>query len=325
MRLPRRAFLRLAAGAAALPALSRTAWPQTYPSRLVRLVVGFPPGSTNDILARLIGQWLAERLGQPFVIENRPGAGSNIATEMVARSPADGHTLLMAATSSAINATLYDKLSFNFIRDFAPVASLLRQPHIMLVNPSVPTKTLSEFIALAKANPGKINMASSGSGTGPHMAGELFKMMAKVDLVHVPYRGGAQALTDLLGGQAHMMLPAPAVAMEYIRNGTLRPLGVTTAARSEALPDIPTISEFVPGYEADTWFGIVAPRSTPADIINRLNREINAGLADAKLRARLDDLGGGAFPSTPEQFGKLIADDTEKWGKVVRAANVKVQ
>ena len=324
MTLSRRHFFGLATGAAVLPALSRIAQAQPYPSRPVRLVVGFPPGSTNDILARLIGQWLAERLGQPFITENRPGAGSNLATEMVVRAPADGYTLLMAATSAAINATLYDKLNFNFIRDIAPVASILRQPHIMLLHPSVPAKTVPQFIAHSKDNPGKINMASPGNGTGPHMAGELFKMMAGVDLVHVPYRGGAPALTDLLAGQVHMMLPAPAAAIEYIRNGTLRALAVTTATRSEALPQVPTIGEFVPGYQADTWFGVVAPRSTPGELVDKINREINSGLADSKMRARLDDLGGGVFPETPAEFGKLIADDTEKWGKVVRAANIKV-
>jgi tripartite-type tricarboxylate transporter receptor subunit TctC len=325
MNLPRREFLRLTAGAAALPCFSRRAWAQAYPSRPVRLIVGFPPGSTNDILARLMGQWLSDRLGQAFVIDNRPGAGGNIATETVVRAPADGYTLLMAATSSAINATLYDKLNFNFIRDIAAVATIIRQPHVMLVHPSVPASALPEFIAYAKANPGRISLASSGNGTGPHMVGELFKLMADVDMVHVPYRGGAAALTDLIAGQVQVMFPAPAASIEYIRRGTLRPLGVTTAIRWEAMPDIPSIGEYVPGYAADTWFGITAPANTPSEIVSQLNKEINAGLADAAIRARLDDLGGGAFASSPGEFGTFIAAETEKWGKLVRAAKLKVQ
>jgi tripartite-type tricarboxylate transporter receptor subunit TctC len=322
--IPRRQFLRLAACAAAVPAMSRIVWAKSYPSRPVRLVTGFASGATNDILARLIGQWLSERLGQPFVVENRPGAGGNIGTEMVVRAPADGYTLLMAASSSAINATLYQKLSFNFVRDIAPVASLLRQPYVMLVNPSVPARTVPEIIAYAKANPGKVSMASSGNGTGVHMAGELFKMMAGVDLVHVPYRGGAPALTDLLAGHVQVMFPAPAAAIEYIRNGTLRPLAVTSTTRWEGMDDIPTLAEFVPGYEASTWFGICAPRNTPAEIVEKLNREINAGLADPGMRTRLADLGGGIFASSPASFGKHIADETEKWGKVVRAINIRM-
>jgi tripartite-type tricarboxylate transporter receptor subunit TctC len=301
------------------------AWAQTYPSRPVRIVVGVAPGSANDILARLIGQWLSDRLGQPFIIENRPGAATNIATEAVVRAPADGHTLLMFAPSSATNATLYDKLNFVFLRDIVPVASLVRQPQILLVHPLVPARTVSEFIGYAKANPGKLNMASSGNGTSVHVAGELFKMMAGVDIVHVPYRGGAPALTDLLAGQVQVMFPVPSSSIEYIREGLLRPLGVTTATRWEMLPNIPAIGEFVPGYEATTWFGIGAPMHTPAAIIDRLNREINAGLVDPKMNARLDDLGGGAFVSSPAEFGKLIAEETEKWGKVVRFAGIKAQ
>jgi tripartite-type tricarboxylate transporter receptor subunit TctC len=325
MKLPRRQFLHLAAGAAVLPAVSRFAWAQAYPARPVRIVVGFVAGSAGDILARLIGQWLSDRLGQAFIIENRPGAGSNIATEAVVRAPADGYTLLMLSPSSAINATLYDNLKFNFIRDIAPVASIVNQPQLMLVHPSVPARTVPEFIAYAKANPGKISMASSGTGTSPHIAGELFKMMAGVDIVHVPYRGGAPALTDLIAGQVQLMFPVPSTSIEYIRQGTLRPLAVTSATRWGALPDTPAIGEFVPGYEASTWFGIGAPRHTPAEIVAKLNKEINAGLADPKMRARLDDLGGGVFASSPAEFGKLLADETEKWGKVVKFAGLKPQ
>jgi tripartite-type tricarboxylate transporter receptor subunit TctC len=325
MKLPRRAFLHLAAGAAALPALSRFAWGQAYPTRPVRLIVPIAPGGAQDILARVMGQWLSERLGQPFVIDNRPGGGSNIGTEAVVRAPADGHTLLLIPPDSAINATLYDKLNFNFVRDIAPVAGVYRGAYVMVVNPSVPAKTVPEFIAYAKANPGKINMASVGIGSGPHVAGELFKMMAGVNMVHVPYRGGGPALTDLLGGQVQVMFPGTVASIEYIRAGRLRVLAVTTATRSEALPGIPTMGEFVPGYEASQWFGIGAPKNTPADIVDKLNTEINAGLADPKIKARLADLGGEALALSPADFAKLIADDTEKWGKVIRAANIKAE
>ena len=286
-------------------------------------IVGFAAGGAPDILARLMGQWLSERLGQPFVIENRPGAGSNIATEAVVRAPPDGYTLLLVSPANAINATLYDKLNFNFIRDIAPVAGIIREPHVMVVNPSVPAKTVPEFIAYAKANPGKLNMASAGNGTAAHVAGELFKMMTGVDMVHVPYRGAAPALTDLLGGQVQVMFAAMPASIEYIRAGKLRALAVTTATRSEALPDIPTVGEFVPGYEASAWFGVGAPKNTPAEIIDKLNKEINAALADPKIKARLADLGGTVLPGSPADFGKLIADETEKWGKVIRAANIK--
>ena len=323
MTLPRRQFLHLAAGAAALPAVSRFAWAQTYPSRPVRMIVGFAAGGATDILARLIGQWLSERLGQPFVIENRPGAGSNIATEAVVRAPPDGYTLLLVGSPNAINATLYDKLNFNFIRDIAPVASIIRGALVMVVHPSVPAKTVPEFIAYAKANPGKINMASGGIGGITHIAGELFKMMAGVDMVHVPYRGVAPALTDLLGGQVQVIFANLAPSIEYIRAGKLRALAVTTATRSEALPDIPTVGEFVPGYEASSWFGVGAPKNTPAEIVDKLNKEINAGLADPKIKARLADLGGTVLGGSPADFGKLIAEETEKWGKVIRAANIK--
>ena len=323
MKLPRRKFLHLAAGAAALPAVSRVARAQAYPTRPVRIIVPFAPAGSADIVARLIGQWLSERLGQPFVIENRPGAGTNIGTEAVVRAPADGYTLLLVGSSSAINATLYDKLTFNFIRDIAPVASIIRQPNVMLVNPSVPAKTVPEFIAYAKADPGKINMASAGNGSSSHVFGELFKMMAGVNIVHVPYRGGAPALTDLLGGQVQAtFVPVPA-SIEYVRAGKLRALAVTTTTRSDALPDIPTVGDFVRGYEASGFVGLGAPKNTPAEIIEKLNKEINAALADPKIKARLADLGGTVLPDSPAEFGKLVADETEKWGKVIRAANIK--
>ena len=323
VKVPRRQFLHLAAGAAALPAVSRIARAQTYPTRPVRIIVGFAAGGPTDIAARLIGQWLSERLGQQFVIENRPGAGSNIGTEAVVRAPPDGYTLLLVGTPNAINATLYDNLNFNFIRDIAPVASIMRAQGVMVVNPSVPAKTVPEFIAYAKANPGKINMASAGNGSPPHISGELFKLMAGVNMVHVPYRGGGPALTDLLGGQVQVMFEPDVSSIEYIRAGKLRALAVTTATRSEALPDIPTVGEFVPGYEASGWYGVGAPKDTPAEIVDKLNREINAGLADPKIKERLADLGGVPMPMTPAEFGKLIADETEKWGKVIRAANIQ--
>jgi len=325
MKLPRRQFLHLAAGVAALPAVSRFAWAQTYPSRPVRIIVPTATGSTADILVRLMGQWLSERLGQPFVVENRPGGGTNIGTEAVVRAPADGYTLLWAASPNAINATLYDKLNFNFIRDIAPVASLLRVPFVMVVNPSFPAKTVPEFITYAKANPGKINFASGGTGYAAHVAGELFKVMTGVNMVHVPYRGQAPAMTDLFGGQVQVMFDPVVSSIAHIRAGKLRPLAVTTTTRSEALPDIPTVGDFVPGYEASVWFGIGAPRNTPPDIIEKLNKEINAALADPKLRARLAELDGTVLPGSPDDFGKFIADETEKWGKVIRAANIKAE
>jgi len=324
MKLPhRRQFLHLAAAAAALPALSRIARAQAYPSRPVRLIVPFAPAGGSDITARLMGQWLSERLAQPFIIENRPGAGSNIATEAVVRAAADGYTLLYVTTANAINATLYDKLNFNFIRDIAPVATISRNTYVMLVHPSMPAKTVPEFIAYAKAHPRKINMASAGTGSPPHVCGELFKMMAGVDLLHLPYRGGGPALTDLLGGQVQVYFATTVASIEYIRTGRLRALAVTTATRSDALPDIPTVAEFVPGYEASSWYGVGAPKATPAEIVEKLNKEINAGLADAKLKARLADLGGDVLALSPADFGKLIADETEKWGNVIRALNIK--
>src|ERR1700731_1255764 len=323
MKLARRQFLHLAAGAAALPARSRIANAQSYPTRPVRIVVGFTAGGSTDIGARLIGQWLQERLGQSFVIENRPGAGTNIATQSVVRALPDGYTLLMIGPSSAVNATLYDKLSFVFLRDIAPVACLIRQPQVLLANPSLPAKTVPELIAYAKANPGRITMASAGIGSTGHLMGEFFKMTVGVDLVHVPYRGAGPALTDLLGGQVLISFAGIAGSIEYVRSGKLRALAVTPATRSEALPDVPTVSEFVPGFEAGDWLGVGAPRNTPAEIIDRLNKEITAGVADPKIRARFADLGGTALPLTPAEFGRLVADETEKWAKVIRAANIK--
>jgi tripartite-type tricarboxylate transporter receptor subunit TctC len=323
MKLPRRRFLHLAAGAAALPAVSSVARAQAYPTRPVHLIVPAPAGGSFDITARLMGQWLSERLSQPFVIENRPGAGANIGTEAVARAPADGYTLLLAGAPNAINATLYDKLNFNFIRDIAPVAGIIREPNVLALNPSVPAKTVPGFIAYAKANPRKINMASSGNGTSPHAAGELFKMMTGVDMNHVPYRGAAPALTDLLAGQVQVMFPTVPSSIEYVRAGKLRALAVTTAMRSEAFPEIPTIGDFVPGYESSAWLGLGAPKNTRAEIIDKLNREINAGLADPTLKTRFADLGGVPMPMTPADFGQFIAAETEKWAKVVKSAGLK--
>ena len=326
MKLPRRKFFHLVAGAAALPAVARIARAQAYPTRPVRIVVGFPAGGGGDIVARLLGQWLSERLGQPFVIENRPGASSNIGTETVVRAPPDGYTLLMVILPpNAINGMLYDNLNFNFIRDIAPVANVMSVPQVLDVNPSVPAKTVPEFIAYAKANPGKLNMGSGGIGTSQHLAGELFKTMAGVNLVHVPYRGGAPAIADLLGGQVQVMFDNISESLEYIRAGTLRPLAVTTATRLPALPDLPTVGEFVPGFEASGWNGVGAPRNTPIEIIDKLNREINHALADPKLKARLADLGGTVLPGSPADFGKLIADETERWARVINFAGIKPQ
>jgi tripartite-type tricarboxylate transporter receptor subunit TctC len=325
MKLPRRRFLHLAAGAAALPAVSRLAWGQAYPSRPVRIVVPFAAGGNVDLFARLIGQWLSERLRQPFVIENRPGAGTSVGTEAVVRAAPDGYTLLMASTTATINATIYEKLSFNFVRDIAPVAAVVRTPFVMVVHPSVPAKTVLEFIAYAKAGSGKLSMASSGIGATPHVAGELFKMMAGVDMVHVPYRGAGPALTDLIAGQVHVYFTALPEAIEHIRVGKIRALAVTTAAQSEILPDTPTLSGVLPGFEASFWAGFGAPKGTPTEIVDNLNRAINAGLADPKIKSRLAELGGTVLPGSPADFGKLIADETEKWGKVIRAANIKAE
>jgi len=324
-RLPRRTFLHLAAGAAALPAAARMAGAQTYPSRPVRLIVGFAPGGGNDIVARIMGQWLSERTGQQFIIENRPGAGTNIATEVVVNAPPDGHTLLLAGLPNAYNAALYDKLPFNFIRDIAPVAGVVRGPLVMSVHPAVPAKTVLELIAYAKANPGKVNMASSGTGGGGHLAGELFKMMAGVDLVHVPYRGNAPALTALLGAQVELLFPTLASSIAYIRTGKLRALAVTGAMRSEALPDLATVGEFVSGYEVTAWYGLGTPKGTPAEVIDTINKEVTAGLADPKMKARFADLGDAPMPMTPAAFGTLIADETEKWGKVVKFGGIKLE
>jgi tripartite-type tricarboxylate transporter receptor subunit TctC len=323
MNLLRRQFLRIAAGAAALPAVSRIALALDYPTRPVHVIVGYPPGSGPDIEGRLIAQWLSERLGQPFVVENRPGAASNIATEAVVHAPADGYMLLLVASANASNATLYDNLSFNFVRDIEPVASIMRAPFVMQVNPSLPTRTFPEFIAYAKANPGKINMASSGNGTLPHICGELLKMMTGINMTHVPYRGGAPAMVDLMSGQVQVGFSVVTETLQYLKAGKLRALAVTTAARSDVLPDIPTISEFVPGYEASAWVGIGAPKNTPTEIIEKLNADINAGLADPKLKARFADLGATVFIGSPADFGKFITDETEKWAKVVKFAGIK--
>jgi tripartite-type tricarboxylate transporter receptor subunit TctC len=322
MKLPRRTFLHLALGAAAPPAVSRVAWAQTYPTRPVRLVVGFAAGGGTDIAARLTGQWLSERLGKPFIIENRPGAGSSVAAEAVVNAPPDGYTLLVAGTANAINTTLYDRLNFNFTRDVVPIAGIISSPLVMAVNPSFPAKTVPEFIAYAKANPGKINMASAGVGSGTHMTGELFKMMTGLNMPHVPYRGIAPAITDLLGGQVQVIF-GDFSSIEYIRAGKLRALAVTTATRAEALPDLPTVGDFVPGYEASGWYGVVAPKSTPAEIVDTLNKEINAVLADPKLKARFADLGAAPLTVSPADFGTLIADETEKWAKVVKFSGAK--
>jgi tripartite-type tricarboxylate transporter receptor subunit TctC len=323
MKLSRHRFLHLAAGSVALPVVSRIARAQTYPARPVRIIVGYPAGGGADINARLMGQWLSERLGQAFVIENRPGAGGTIAVDSVVRSPPDGYTLLLTGSPDAYNESLYNNLKFNYIRDIAPVAGITRVPGVMVVHPSFPAKTVPEFIAYAKANPGKINYASAGNGTPQHICGELFKMMASVEMVHVPYRGGAPAVADLLGAQVQVMFDPMPESIAYIRAGKLRVLAVTTTARSEALPDVPTVSDFLPGFEATTWFGVGVPKNTPVEIVEKLNREINAGLVDPKLKARLADLGGTMLPGSTADFGKFIADETEKWGKVVKLAGIK--
>ncbi len=322
MKLPRRRFLHLAAGAAVLPAVSRVARAQAYPARPVRLIAPFPPGGSIDLTARLIGQWLSERLGQQVVVENRPGAGGNLGSEAAINSPPDGYTLLLCSVANAISATLYDKLNYNFL-DVAPVAGISRAPNVMVVHPSVPVKTVPEFIAYAKANPGKINMASSGIGTSIHMSGELFKTLTGINMQHVPYRGSAPMLVDLLSGQVQVAFDNTQPSLPHIKAGTLRALAVTTATRSQALPDLPTIGDFVPGYEASTWNGVCAPKNTPAEIVDKLNREINTGLADPKLKAQLAEMGAWVLPGSPADCRKLIADEVEKWGKVIRAGNIK--
>jgi tripartite-type tricarboxylate transporter receptor subunit TctC len=325
MNLPRRQFFHLAAGAFAAPAIARRAFADAYPSRPVRLVVGFTPAGGNDIIARLMGQWLTERLGQTFVIENRPGAGTNIAAEFVINSPPDGYTLFVTNLSNAINATLHEKLNFDFMRDMLPVAGIAQAPAVFAINSSVPAKTVTEFIAHAKANPGRINMGSAGVGSTGHLAGELFKMMAGINLIHVPYRGNAPALTDLIAGQIEVLFPSLGSSIEYVKTGKLRALALTGETRSEALPDLPIVAETLPGYEASSFYGIGAPRNTPAAVVEVLNKAVNAGLADPKLKARLDDLGSVPLPGPPATFGKLIADETEKWGKVIRFAGIKSQ
>ena len=323
MDLRRRTVLRLAAGAAALPSLSRLASALDYPTRPVHIVIGFPPGQSADISARLLGQWLSERLGQPVIIDNKPGASSSVATELVVRALPDGYTLLWVVTSNYINATLYKKLPYNFIRDIEPVASNTRTPLVMEVTPSLPVKTVAEFIAYAKAHPGKLNMASGGIGNSTHMAGELFKMMTGVDIVHVAYRGGAPALVDLMSGRVQLMFDNVPTSLPYIKAGKLRPLAVTSATRAAVLPDLPTVADFVPGYEASAWYGMVAPKGTPDEIIAKLNRETEAILADPKVKSQLGDLGASLLPGTPADFGKLIADETAKWGKVIKFAGIK--
>jgi tripartite-type tricarboxylate transporter receptor subunit TctC len=326
MKLPhRRQFLHLAAGAAALPAWPRIARAQVYPTRPVRIIVGFAAGGGVDITARLIGQWLSERLAQQFVIENRSGAGTNIGTEAVVNAAPDGYTLLLATNPNVLNATLYEKLNYNFIRDVAPVATVSRVANLIAVHPSFPAKTVPQFIAYTKANPGKVNMASAGIGSSDHMAGELLKIMASVDMVHVPYRGVAPALNDLIGAQVQVMFPSMAASIQHIRSGKLRALAVTTATRSEALPDVPAVSEYVPGYEVSTWYGVGVPKKTPTEIVEKLNREINAAIADPKLKARLADLGAEPMSMRPAEFEKFVAEETAKWGKVIRTANVKVE
>jgi tripartite-type tricarboxylate transporter receptor subunit TctC len=325
MKHSRRFFLHLAAGAAALPAGSRVAWAQPYPTRLVRVIVPFGLAGATDIVARLIGRWLSERLGQPFVIENRPGANTNLGVEAVVRAPPDGYTLVLVGAPSAINATFYDKLSFNFIRDIAPVAAIVRFPNVVVVNPSVPVKTIPELIAYAKANPGKLNLASPGSGSTSHLAGVLFNMMTGVDMVHVPYRSTAALITDLLSEQVQVFFGTTAAITEYVRTGAVRALAVTTAVRSEALPDIPTVAEFVPGYESSAWYGIGAPRNTAGEIVDKLNAVIDASLADPKLKARFADLGGVTLAGSPADFGRLIAEETEKWAKVVKFSGAKAE
>jgi tripartite-type tricarboxylate transporter receptor subunit TctC len=325
VKLPRREFLHLAASAAALPAVSRLAWAQAYPTRPVRIVVGYAPGGAGDISARLLGQWLSERLGQQFIIENRTGAGTNIATESVVRAAADGYTLLLSSAANAINATLYDRLNFNFIRDTTPIAGIMRVPHVVVVHPSFSANTLPEFIAYAKANPGKLTWASPGVGTAGHVCGELFKMMAGLNMVHVPYRGGGAAMADLLSGQLQVYIGAMTSSLEYVKASRLRALAVSTATRSEALPEVARVSDFVPGFETSDWGGVSAPRSTPSDIVDKLNREINTAFADPKFKARLADLGGAPFPGSPAQFSTFIAEETEKWGKVIKFANIRLE
>jgi tripartite-type tricarboxylate transporter receptor subunit TctC len=323
MKFPRRTFLHLAAGAAAVPAACRIARAQSYPSRPVRIIVPVAAGGGLDITARLIGQWLSERLGQQFIVEDRPGGGATIGTEMAVRAPPDGYTLLLASLANAVNATLYEKLNYNFARDIAPVAGIMGVSNVVYVHPSVPAKTIPEFIAYTKANPGKINMGSGGNGSSGHMAGELFKLMTGVNLVHVPYRGQGPAMNDLLGGQLQVIFATTPGTTEFVQAGKLRALAVTTRVRADALPEVPPVADFVPGYESSQWYGVAAPKNTPVEIVEKLNQEINAALADPKMKARFADLGGTVLPGSPADFGKLIADEAEKWGKVVKFAGLK--
>jgi tripartite-type tricarboxylate transporter receptor subunit TctC len=323
MKLPRRKFLHLTVGAAALPPVSRIAWAQTYPTRPVRIVAAFAAGGGVDITARLIGQWLSDRLGQAFVVENRPGAGGNIGTEAVVNAPSDGHTLLLATVPNAVNATLYEKLNFNFIRDTAPVSGIIRVPMVILLHPSVPAKTVPELIAYAKANPGKVNMASAGTGSGPHMAGALFNFIAGVNMVHVPYRGQGPALSDLLGGQVQVYFATTPGTSDFVRTGRLRALAVTSPTRAEVFSELPRVGDFVPGYEASQWYGMAAPKNTPVHIIDKLNREINAALTDPMMRAKFAEIGGEPLGGSPSEFGQLIAEETDKWGKVVKFTGLK--
>ena len=324
-RSSRRAFLHLAAGAVALPAVSRGAWAQAYPSRPVRLIIGYTPGGSADITARLTGQWLSERLGQSVVVESRPGGGTNIATEAVVRAAPDGYTLLLVAPANAINATLYDKLGFDFLRDIVPVAGIIRFPNVVDVHPSLPIRSIPELIAYAKANPGKLNMASSGNGSTIHMSGELFKMLTGINMQHVPYRGGAPALTDMLSGQMQVMFDNIPTCAEHVKSGKLRGLAVTSTVRSEVLPDLPLVADFLPGYEASAWYGLAAPKGTPPEIVQTLNKAVNEILADPKAKARFTELGAILLPGSAAEFGKLVADETEKWGKVVKFAGAKVE
>jgi len=323
MALSRRRVLELATGAFAFAGIWRSARAQTYPTRPVRIIVGFPAGGPSDITARLIAQWLSEHLGQEFVVENRPGAASNIATEAALRAPPDGYTLLLVTSTNAVNATFYENLNFNFMSDIAPVAGIIRVPFVMEINPSIPAKTVPEFIAYAKANPGKINMASGGIGTSVHIAGELFKMMAGVNLVHVPYRGSAPALTDMISGQVHVMFDILTSSIQHIRSNALRALAVTSERRSEALPDLPTVGDFLPGYEATAWYGIAAPKYTPSEIVDKLNNEVNTGLADPKIKARFAELASAVIPGSPADFGRLVGDEIQKWAKVVKFSGAK--
>jgi len=325
MKVHRRKFLHTAAATAALPALPRIASAEAYPSRPVRIVVGFPPGAATDIIARLVAEALSQRLGQQFIVDNRPGAGSNIGAETAIKAPADGYTLLAMTVTNAVNATLYDNLNFDFLRDIEPVAGLIRFPDVVDVNLALPVRTIPELIAYAKANPGALNFGSSGVGSTLHVAGELFKMMAGVDIVHVPYRGGAPAMIDLIGGRVQLMFDNVPTSVEFIRSNKIRPLAVTSAARIELFPDLPTVADYVPGYEASAWYGIVAPKGTPAEIVEKLNREVNAILAEAATKARLAELGASLLPGSPADFGKLVADETEKWGKVIRFAGIKAE